>query len=123
MITVSLLEAEDKTDSGAIWKKIMVRIAKDMLYDEINEVLFETEYDLMSYAVEEFYRIEPDPQDSSISESYWARRTPKDSEVNPSDTLLSQFNLMRVCDPERFPAYFKLHAHRYKIISERMDDQ
>ena len=121
-ITVSLLEAEDRVDSGAIWKKLRVAVPKHALYDEINEILFRAESDLMDFAVEEFAVVHPKAQDPSVEPSYYARRTPADSEINADQTLASQFDLLRVCDPVRFPAYFWLHGHRYKITIEKTEN-
>lgn len=121
-ITVTLLEAEDKVDSGSIWKKLLVGIPKDALYDEINETLFRAESDLMDFAVEEFAVVRPQAQDPSVEPTYYARRTPADSEIDPDRTLTSQFDLLRICDPVRFPAHFSLHGHRYKITIEKTEN-
>lgn len=51
--------------------------------------------------------------------SHYARRTPKDSELDPDKTIREQFNLMRICDP-RFPAFFDLDGHRYEIQLKRL---
>ena len=39
-ITISLLEAVDKVDSGDIWEKIKINIPKAALYKEINQLIF-----------------------------------------------------------------------------------
>lgn len=122
-IIVSLLEADDKVDSGDIWKKVRVTIPKHALYDEINEILFQVESDLMDFAVDSFSLIQPKPQNPSIEASYFRLRTPADSEFNPHESVVDQFNLLRVCDPIRFPAFFKLYGKRYKITIEKMNDE
>jgi methionyl-tRNA formyltransferase len=114
-ITVTLLEAEDKVDSGAIWKQVEVVVSKDCLWNEINKQLFEAECVLMSFAVENFSSIEPKQQDSSVEPSYYPKRTPQDSEIDPHKSIAEQFDLIRVCDPKRFPAYFQFHGHTYEI--------
>ncbi|WP_296892221.1 hypothetical protein [Thiobacillus sp.] len=121
-ITVALLEAEDKVDAGAIWKKIHARIPKHALYDEINEILFGAESQLMDFAVEQFVVVQPQPQNPSVEPSYYPRRKPADSEINPNQTLASQFDLLRVCDPARFPAHFSIHGHRYRISIEKIEN-
>ncbi len=118
-ITVTLLEAEDKVDSGSIWKKVDVNIPKHALSQEINEILFDVEYQLMTFAVEEFLRVSPVAQ-SSIAPTYYPRREPKDSELDPDKTIASQFDLIRVSDPDRFPAFFKMHGHSYKLTIEKI---
>lgn len=122
-ITVSLLEAEDKVDSGDIWKKIDIQVPKHALFDEINELVFEAEYQLMTFAVENFQTIIPLSQNKNEEPTYYPRRSPADSELDPEKSLREQFDLIRVCDPERFPAFFKLNGHTYKLTLEKMDNE
>lgn len=122
-ITISLLEAEDKVDSGDIWQKVRIIIPRHFLYDEINELLFATESQLMDFAVENFHTITPQPQSLDVEPSYHPRRTPADSELDPKKSIVSQFDLLRVSDPERFPAFFKLHGHTYKLTVEKVDNE
>lgn len=121
-ITLSLLEAEDKVDSGRIWKQHSFPIPKHALWDEINAHLFDAEIKLIDFAVSEFEHIRPTAQDPSIEPSYYPRRTPADSKVDPLQSIASQFDRIRVCDPNRFPAFFELHGKKYKLILEKIDD-
>ncbi|MGB8402258.1 formyltransferase family protein [Bradyrhizobium sp.] len=113
-ITVTLLEAAEKVDSGAIWKKLRFQVADHELYDEINEKLFGTTCELMDFAVTNFDSIVPAPQDTHGS-SYHRKRTPDDSKLDPDASIREQFNLLRICDPGRFPAFFELNGHAYEI--------
>lgn len=121
-ITLSLLEAEDKVDSGRIWKKIKLKIPKYILWDEINALLFTGEIDLINYAVEKFDDVTPQQQDKNIEPSYYSKRTPLDSQIDPLASLESQFDKIRVCDPSRFPAFFELHGYRYTIKLEKVNE-
>lgn len=121
-ITLSLLEAEDKVDSGRIWKKLKFLVPKHALWDEINAGLFSAEIELIDFAVNEFSQIRPNSQDPSIEPCYYPRRTPADSQIDPSQSITSQFDRIRVCDPNRFPAFFELHGIKYKLILEKIDD-
>lgn len=121
-ITLSLLEAEDKVDSGRIWKKIKLKIPKYILWDEINALLFTGEIDLINYAVEKFDNVTPQQQDKNIEPSYYPKRTPLDSQIDPLASLESQFDKIRVCDPIRFPAFFELNGHRYTIKLEKVNE-
>jgi len=120
-VTLSLLEAEDKVDSGRIWQQICFSVPADALWDDINASLFSAEIELINFAVKHFNSIEPQEQDSSIEPTYYPRRTPVDSRIDPDQSIASQFNQVRVCDPGRFPAYFDLHGHRYKITLEKIN--
>jgi methionyl-tRNA formyltransferase len=121
-ITLSLLEAADKVDSGRIWKKLKFSVPKHALWNEINAQLFEAEIELIDFAVQEFDRINPQEQDPSIQPTYYPRRTPANSKIDPSQSIISQFNKIRVCDPNRFPAFFELHGKKYRLILEKIDD-
>lgn len=118
-ITITLLEAEDKVDSGAIWKKIGISIDKNALWDEINRTIFENELKLMDFAVDNFDVIKPTPQSVAIEPTYHPKRTPADSKIDPKKSIEQQFDLIRVCDPDRFPAFFELHGHKYIIRLEK----
>lgn len=118
-VTITLLEAEDKVDSGAIWKKLEVSIDKDALWDEINHAIFENELNLMDFSVDNFDVIKTMPQSVVIEPTYHPKRTPADSKIDSKKSIEEQFNLIRVCDPDRFPAYFELHGHKYIIRLEK----
>lgn len=121
-ITVTLLEAEDNVDSGRIWHQTKFTVSPDALWNEINANLFAAEIGLIDYAVNHYHSISPREQSSIIEPTYYPRRTPKDSRIDPGKTLESQFNQIRICDPIRFPAFFDLHGHRYKITLEKIYD-
>lgn len=121
MLTLSLLEAEDKVDSGRIWLKTNVRLDGSELFGEINNKLFTAEVELIQQAVNEYKTIIPYEQNSDISPYYFPKRVPEDSRINLNDSILNQFNLLRVCDTERFPAFFELNGQRYAIKLEKVE--
>lgn len=122
-LTISLLEAEDKVDSGNIWKKLNFKVPKHALWNEINAQIFEKEIELIEFAVNKFSDILPKPQDLNIEATYYHKRTPTDSKIDSSKSIESQFNQIRVCDPERFPAYIEMYGKKYKVILEKMSDE
>ena len=121
-ITLSLLEAEDIIDSGAVWKKLHILVPPTALYEEINHMLFEAEINLMDYAVEHVDTIEPVPQNVNIPSTYWPKRSPSDSEVDIDKSISDQFNLIRVCDSVRFPAFFYKDGRKFILKIEAIDD-
>ena len=121
MLTLSLLEAEDKVDSGRIWLKMNVNLDGSELFGEINNKLFTAEVELIQRAVNEHETIIPYEQATDISPNYFPKRVPEDSRINLNDSILNQFNLLRVCDSERFPAFFELNGQRYAIKLEKVE--
>ncbi len=118
-ITVSLLEAEDKVDTGAIWHQLEIHFEGHELVDEINQLLFGAELKLMDYAVENIDKVRPLPQTDQLG-TYYRRRTPDDSRIDPHRSLAEQFNLLRVCDPSRYPAFFDHLGYRYEIAIKKV---
>lgn len=121
-ITVSLIEANKEVDKGDIWLKDKFKLEGHELFNEINEILFRTELKLMSKLINNIEQIIPIKQSGNPGK-YNKKRTPKDSELNPNKSIASQFNLLRISDPKRFPAFIKLNNHKYLINIEKIDDK
>ena len=117
-ITVCLLEANDSVDSGAIWLKTQINLEGHDLLPEINEKLFAAELLLMKQAVEQFEKISPIQQLGDPG-PYMPKRSPADSQLDPHKTIAEQFDLLRVVDSERYPAFFDYRGKRYLISIEK----
>jgi methionyl-tRNA formyltransferase len=117
-IAVCLLEADDLVDSGAIWLRKVVNLEGHELLPEINEKLFAAELSLMTQAVAQFGSISPKPQLGDPG-PYLRKRSPLDSRLDPSKTIAEQFDLLRVVDSRRHPAFFDYRGKRYLIRIEK----
>lgn len=115
---VTLLNAEDALDSGDIWHQVEVRFDGTELHDEINAKLFPAELELMSWALAHCDSATPRMQSGEPNQ--YRKRTPADSAIDPARPLVESFDLLRVADPERYPAYFEHRGCRYRI---RIDKQ
>ena len=113
-ITVSLIEASDEIDRGRVWSKERFVLEGHELLPEINQKLFTYELELMTKAVNEFGKIKPQKQIDKKG-NYYRRRVPEDSKLNPDKSISEQFDLLRVVDNERYPAYFYCRGKRYYI--------
>ena len=49
------------------------------------------------------------------------RRTPADSRLDPDKSIAEQFELLRVVDNQRYPAFFDHRGRRYRITIEKVD--
>lgn len=122
-ITLSLLEAANKVDCGSIWTKVHIPIPVHALWDEINHLLFQAEIELIEFAIENIETIIPKKQSESERVTYHPRRTPIDSQIDPTKSIIEQFNHIRVCDPNRYPAYFQHLGHKYVIKLEKCHEE
>lgn len=123
VITLSMLEAEDKVDRGRIWRKAQISVPKHALWDEINQLLFTAEVEMIDYAVQNYALIAPQPQVDTEQATYFPKRVPQDSQIDPSKSISEQFDLIRVCDPNRFPAFFEHLGHRYILKLEKSHEK
>lgn len=120
-IMLSMLEAASEIDTGRICKKISIELLPTDLYDDINKKLFNAEVQLVEFAIENFDQLKFEDQDGREA-TYYSKRTVKDSELDTSKNIADQFNLMRVCDPERYPSYFIIHGKKYLLKLEKADE-
>lgn len=134
-ITVCLLEASEPVDSGRIWLRKRFVLEGHELLNEINQALFLVELDLMTEVVETFHSICPEQQSNadsvrsvegssakpSLSQTSLRKRTSEDSGLDLDKTIRQQFNLLRVVDSVRYPAFIDHLGQRYKITIEKMN--
>jgi len=120
-IIVCVIEANDSVDTGDIWLRKKITLQGHELLPEINEILFRVELDLMTEVVEQFDKIKPKTQLGDPG-SYMPRRTPEDSRLDPSKSIAEQFDLLRVVDSDRFPAFLDFRGVRYILKIEKANE-
>jgi methionyl-tRNA formyltransferase len=118
-LVLSLLDAADPVDSGAIWRQAVLPLDGTELHDEIHATLFRAECALMTWALRHCDASRPRPQHGEPT--HYRRRTPADSRIDPSRPLAEAFDLLRIADPDRYPAFFEYRGATYRIRLERMD--
>jgi methionyl-tRNA formyltransferase len=113
-LTVCVLEASLPVDSGDVWLREHFSLQGHELLPEIHALLFAAEISLMDKVIARLPDIRPVQQDSSKASTY-PRRTSEDSRLDPDKSIAEQFDLLRVVDTERFPAFFEFRGQRYKL--------
>ncbi len=113
-VVVSLIEVAEQVDRGAIWKKSKLSLEGHELLDEINQKLFLIKLSLIEYAISHYLDATPSEQDNSEA-TYYPRRTPNDSKIDPHKSIEDQFSLLRIIDKTRYPAFFELRGYKYNI--------
>ncbi len=112
-IVLTLFEAADEVDSGAIYAQAELVFEGHELVDELRARLAAASNEL----VLRFAKMWPDvtPRAQHGEPTFYARRRPVDSKLDPDRPLRDSFNLLRVVDNERYPAYFEHAGHVYEI--------
>ncbi len=119
-VTVSLIAAEDEIDSGAVYGQESFEVKRHELRPEIEGKLFGAELRLMNRVLTGSDFLTPRAQ-SGIA-THYRRRTPDDSRIDACLPLADQFDILRIADPDRFPAFFDLHGVRYTLTVKKLEE-
>lgn len=112
-IPITLFEANSLIDSGNIYEKINIKTSGYELIDELRFLQFEATTKLILNFIEKYPNIKGEKQKGK--ESFYCKRTKNSSELNILESIKDQFNLLRVCDNERYPAFFIIDNVKYLI--------
>lgn len=115
-IPITLFEAVEKVDSGPIYITDTLTFEGHELREELDRVLGEKIVEMALRYIAEY----PGTGRPQVGESSWyKRRKPEHSELDPHKSIVDQFNLLRVVDNERYPAFFKHKGHTYTLKIEK----
>ena len=112
-IPLTLFEANNKVDDGDVYILDYINLEGHELNYEIKHQQGLKTIEMIIKFVKKFSSIEGNPQVGK--ETFYAKRTKKDSELNINKTINEQFNLLRIVDNERYPAYFYKEGKKYII--------
>lgn len=121
-ISVCLIEAAKEVDSGDIFIRDKISLSGDELCVEWRHLQGTKTIELCMRFMCEFVSLKPMKQLGTPE--YFPRRRPSDSELDPDKSIRDQFNLLRIVDNERYPAFFEINGTRYYIsINKVLIDQ
>lgn len=114
-IIFSLVEASTKIDSGRIYYQKKVKIPKHFIFKEIKNTQLKQNLLLIEKFLNFYRKNQKTPLNKikSGKSTYYKKRKAKDSELNVNLSIKDQFNLLRVCDSENYPAFFKIQGKKY----------
>jgi methionyl-tRNA formyltransferase len=118
-IPITLFEAAEKVDSGEIYLQDTIQLVGTELNNELKHKQGEKTKELILKFVNKYPDI--DGKKQSGNETFYPRRRPEDSELDPDKTIREQLNLLRVVDNERYPAFFEMNGEKY-ILKIYKDD-
>lgn len=122
-IPIVLFEAVEELDSGPIYIRDILEFEGHELIDEMREKQGNKTVELCTL----FINMYPDiiltaqPQDGSAS--FYPRRTPQDSRLDSRKSIAEQFNLLRVVDNTRYPAFVEMNGNIYLLKIEKMSSE
>jgi UDP-2,4-diacetamido-2,4,6-trideoxy-beta-L-altropyranose hydrolase len=121
-LTVSLIEAADSVDAGDIYIQEQIRLQGDELVDELRELQAGSTIRLCEEFVARYPQILADARPQVGEPTFYPRRRAVDGKLDVSAPLSSQFNLLRISDNDRYPAWFELQGKRYSLAIRKLPD-
>lgn len=119
IIPVVLLDVTEAVDAGPIIYRKQIVFEGHELIDELRQRLGETTVALCEQFLAESAPPDGNPQNGEAT--YFLRRRPKDSKLDPYKTIAEQFDLLRVVDNSRYPAYFEFRGQTYKLAITKLN--
>ena len=121
-LTLTLFEATREVDAGPIYLQETLELDGTELVNEIRETVGKLTIAMCVHFVENRTELMKSGVHQAGEPTYYPRRTPADSELDPNKTIAEQFNLLRVVDNDRYPAFFELSGRRYRLSIEVFDN-
>ena len=112
-IEICLLEAAQQADAGDVYLRDRLIFQGTELSDQIRDQQGRATIDLCLRYLDS--DVEPTAVAQSGIPTSYPRRTPVHSQLDPRQTLAEQFDLLRICDNQRYPAWFQHRGQRYVL--------
>ena len=112
-IYISLIKADKKVDCGPIYLTDFFTLADTDLSEEIRFKQGKAVLKIIKKFLVKYPKVKC--VDQKGRGNFNKRRKSADSELNINKSIKSQFNLLRVCDNEQYPSFFKYKKHKYII--------
>ncbi len=110
-VTNTLFEAVDRVDAGQIFMQNSIQFEGHELLPELHDKQGKCINELIEKFVEQYPNVVAKQQIGE--ESFYRKRTSEDSELNVNKNIEEQFNLLRIVDNEKYPAFFCYKGQKY----------
>lgn len=118
-IPVCLIEAADAVDVGPVVLRRMLRFEGHELIDEMQAAVGQISVDMVMWYLDQPHPPVGTPQQGDAT--VYPRRRPPDSRLDPEQSIAAQFDLLRVVDNERYPAFFEHRGHVYRLRIDKLE--
>ena len=115
-IPITLFEATAELDTGPIYMQQQIELQGHELVEEWRALQAQVTFELCLAWFDRYRVVAAAAQPQHGEASYYRRRRPADSQLDPERSLAEQFNLLRVVDHQRYPAFFDHRGRRYHVI-------
>ena len=123
IIPIKLIEVGKNIDSGKIFLQDQIIFKGTELIEEIRFKQADYSFKLCDEFIEEYPEILSKGKCQEGVGTYYQRRTFVDSKLDVNKSIAEQFNLLRVVDNVRYPAFIEMNGEVYKLKIEKLNDE
>lgn len=116
-IPICLLDAADNVDAGDVVYRDVLIFQGHELVDELRRIQGDKTVELCRRFLSELIPPRGTPQSGEAT--FYPRRRPENSQLDPHRSIVEQLNLLRVVDNDRYPAFFEIGGVRYLLRIEK----
>jgi len=113
----TLFEAVDKVDAGVIYLQNEMKFCGDELLNELHDIQGGKINELVFKFVSLYPDVEGKTQEGA--ETFYQRRNVVDSELDIDKSIKEQFNLLRIVDNKKYPAFFEYMDQEYILTIQK----
>jgi len=114
-IPITLFEATAALDAGPIYLQQQMALQGHELVEDWRALQAQATLELCLAWFDCYHELVAAGQAQQGEASHYRRRRPADSQLDPERSLAEQFNLLRVVDNQRYPAFFHWLGRRYVL--------
>lgn len=116
-LTVSFFKLVEKVDCGSLLGQESCFISRAALLEDLRVMATDLTKKLLDKYLIKFLSGKVKPYDQAGEATLCPKRTPEDSKLDISKSLDQLWDLIRICDNEKYPAWFEINGE--KIILKR----
>lgn len=113
-IAIVMFEANDEVDGGSIYFRDLMKFDGSELVDELRGIQADATLKLCDEFIKNYPTLKGAVKQSGES-TFYARRSPADSQLDSDKSLREQFNLIRIADNASYPVYFEIDGNFYEL--------
>lgn len=117
-IPITLFEAVETIDAGTVYIRDALNFSGNELLPEMQHALGKKVVQMCKEFLSGWPAILSKGEEQTGESTFYKRRTPSDSVLDPEKSIAEQFNLLRVVDNERYPAHFEWRGRCYNLKIE-----
>ena len=119
-IVFSLFEAVEDVDTGQIYLKKIFRLQGNELFHEWRKLQGDMQEEMVVAFLNHYPNIKASSQEDDST--YYRKRNRSHDKIDIDRSFREAFNKIRVCDPDNYPALFRVNGRKFKAVVMPLED-